>query len=149
MPKKSQEKHFRRGHGGKTWLIKASVHSEPNNCVHNHAQSNLHDYLSNSQGQNKHLTLFPLAYITCSMMPEKSVVQILVLEPKVKREICWQARVKTTRTSMTEQQQPYTSTAESRNQCFPPLFLAKIYNRSICLLGFMPQLCYRPAPILI
>lgn len=88
MRKKSQEKHFRRGHGRKTWLIKASVYSEPNNCVHNQAQSNLNDYLSNSHDYNKDLMLFPLAYIGCSMMPEKSVIQISVLKSKVKREIC-------------------------------------------------------------
>jgi len=29
---------------------------------------------------------------------KKSVVQILAMKPKVKQEICWQARIKTTRT---------------------------------------------------
>lgn len=102
----------------KTWLFKLPFILNP--TTRNLAWLIFHAYLSNSQGWNKLLTMFPPAYIW-----------IFKHDRKTNRGTDFGAEAKgQTRNMlrgkgqnhMMEQQQPYTSTVESRNQCFPPLF---------------------------
>ncbi len=122
-----------RSWGKKTWLLKASVHSEPNNS-------------------QPGLVEFPCLFIRFTRLKQASHVVPSSLHLDVQAckkhstdfgtEAKGQTRNMLTsegqnhKDKQSAQQQPYTSTAERKNQCFPPLFWSKFITAAfVCLVS--------------